>query len=69
MMSTLTIELPDGMKPASDLQGSPSRVGNASADEVMRTCLICGKRLEERKCKLFCPDPRCGYFLSCADYY
>jgi hypothetical protein len=33
-MSTLTIELPDGMKPASDLQGSHSRVGNASADEA-----------------------------------
>lgn len=39
------------------------------AEEVMRTCPNCGKQLHERKCKLFCPDPRCGYYLSCADYY
>jgi hypothetical protein len=57
------------VKPIADLQDAPPLARNASADEVMRTCLICGKRLEERKCKLFCPDPRCGYFLSCADYY
>lgn len=36
---------------------------------VMRTCPVCGKPLAERKCKLFCPDPVCGYYLSCADFY
>ena len=40
-----------------------------AAEELMRTCPNCGSELAERKCKLFCPDPRCGYFLSCADYY
>lgn len=41
----------------------------ASPEEVMRTCPNCGRRLQERRCKLFCPDPRCGFYLSCADYY
>jgi hypothetical protein len=32
----------------------------------MLTCANCGARMVERKCKLIC---RCGYFLSCSDYY
>jgi hypothetical protein len=36
---------------------------------LMRTCPNCGKPLAERKCKLFCEDPRCGFFLSCAEFY
>lgn len=40
-----------------------------AAEELMRTCPNCGREMAERKCKLVCPDPRCGYFLSCADYY
>lgn len=41
----------------------------ASPEELIRTCPNCGRALEERRCKLFCPDPRCGFFLSCAEYY
>ena len=33
---------------------------------VILTCANCGAQLDERKCKLVC---RCGYFLSCSDYY
>ncbi len=47
---------------------SPLRPSDA-AEILIRTCPVCGKELQERKCKLFCPDPCCGYFLSCADYY
>jgi hypothetical protein len=39
------------------------------AERLMRTCPNCSTELEERKCKLFCPRPGCGYFLSCADFY
>jgi hypothetical protein len=35
--------------------------------EPMLYCPVCSTRLIERKCKLFCE--RCGYYLSCADYY
>lgn len=33
---------------------------------VILTCANCGSTMDERKCKLIC---RCGYFLSCSDYY
>ena len=33
---------------------------------LVLTCANCGAPMDERKCKLIC---RCGYFLSCSDYY
>ena len=33
---------------------------------VILTYANCGAPMDERKCKLIC---RCGYFLSCSDYY
>ncbi|MGC8883097.1 MAG: hypothetical protein ACP5UT_09690 [Bryobacteraceae bacterium] len=39
----------------------------AADSEPMLWCPVCSRRLEQKKCKLFCPD--CGYFMSCADYY
>ena len=38
-----------------------------SENEPMLYCPVCSVRLEQRKCKLFCPQ--CGYYMSCADYY
>ena len=40
----------------------------AGSDPValILTCANCGAQMDERKCKLIC---RCGYFLSCSDYY
>jgi hypothetical protein len=35
--------------------------------EPMLYCPVCSLRLAERKCKLYCE--RCGYYMSCADYY
>ena len=49
-------------------QPSEPKTAN-NPERVMRTCPICGKELAERKCKLYCPDPRCGYYLSCSDFY
>jgi hypothetical protein len=34
-----------------------------------RICPNCGAALLERKCKLLCPDPACGYYMSCSDFY
>jgi hypothetical protein len=38
-----------------------------SSAEPMLYCPVCSLRLSERKCRLFCE--RCGYYMSCADYY
>jgi hypothetical protein len=36
-------------------------------DEPMLYCPVCSTRLSEFKCKLLCA--KCGYYMSCADYY
>jgi hypothetical protein len=43
--------------------GTPTDIDPAA---VILTCANCGAAMDERKCKLVC---RCGYFLSCSDYY
>ena len=35
--------------------------------EPMLYCPVCSTRLAARKCKLLCE--KCGYYMSCADYY
>jgi hypothetical protein len=37
------------------------------ADEPMLYCPRCNDKLSQHKCKLVCN--RCGYYMSCADYY
>jgi hypothetical protein len=58
----LTIE-PDG-EDVTRVEGSPEAGSDPGA--LMLTCANCGAAMDERKCKLIC---RCGYFLSCSDYY
>lgn len=49
-------------------RSAPSAPPHDDAERAMRTCPVCGSELAERKCKLYCARPGCGYFLSCADY-
>jgi hypothetical protein len=39
-----------------------------SAGPALRVCPNCGASLADRSCKLVCPNPACGYYLSCSDY-
>ena len=57
------IILLDELSPATD-ELSPAT--EADPGTVVLTCANCGATMDERKCKLIC---RCGYFLSCSDYY
>jgi hypothetical protein len=34
---------------------------------AMLYCPVCSTRLTGRQCKLLCE--KCGYYMSCADYY
>ena len=47
-----------------DRSAAPS---HRDEQEPMLYCPVCSTRLTERKCKLLCQ--KCGYYLSCADYY
>ena len=60
-------ERPRSMPPIQLLE-DPDAAPDPSADPatLILTCANCGAAMDERKCKLIC---RCGYFLSCSDYY
>ena len=51
----------------SAVEPSEPDTASPSENEPMLYCPVCSVRLEQRKCKLFCPQ--CGYYMSCADYY
>jgi hypothetical protein len=42
-------------------------LAEASAEHHSVYCPTCSHRLSGMRCKLVCR--RCGYYLSCADYY
>jgi hypothetical protein len=41
--------------------------GAHEVDEPTLYCPVCSQRLVALKCKLICE--KCGYYMSCADYY
>jgi hypothetical protein len=43
------------------------RPSSGKENEPMLYCPVCSTRLTELKCKLLCN--KCGYYMSCADYY
>jgi hypothetical protein len=51
-----------------DPRPEPRLDSESAPDEpALRYCPVCDTRLEDRSCKLVCP--RCGYFMSCSDFY
>jgi ribosomal protein L32 len=38
-----------------------------AAEHPISFCPVCSERLEPKRCKLVCA--KCGYYLSCSDYY
>ena len=54
---------PNEWLPDTDHASPPDELDPAA---ILLTCANGGAQMLERKCKLIC---RCGYFLSCSDYY
>ena len=55
------------MDEESSRQAAESRRQLIGENEPMLYCPVCSTRLTELKCKLICD--KCGYYMSCADYY
>lgn len=68
MMEVRPLVLFDEDESPGSTAGAGAVGGTADVDPgtVVLTCANCGATMDERKCKLIC---RCGYFLSCSDYY
>jgi hypothetical protein len=72
MLDRATDPAPDAAPPvAAPLHMLDDEVASADTapddpGRLILTCANCGAAMDERKCKLIC---RCGYFLSCSDYY
>ena len=46
----------------------PDRQDQVTEDDLaILYCPVCSTRLAGRSCKLLCE--KCGYYMSCADYY
>lgn len=58
--------VPEAVLPILILDGDAPSGAIADPAALILTCANCGAAMDERKCKLVC---RCGYFLSCSDYY
>jgi hypothetical protein len=68
MLERPPADRPDTTFPPMLLLDDPDAEAASDPDPgvVILTCANCGAPMDERKCKLIC---RCGYFLSCSDYY
>ncbi len=66
----MTMHAQLGASPGRSLEPIQLLDGDVDAEPdpaaLILTCANCGAAMDERKCKLIC---RCGYFLSCSDYY
>lgn len=52
---------------AEEPEREPEETQDRSEEQPMLYCPVCSERLAQSRCKLICE--KCGYFMSCADYY
>jgi hypothetical protein len=55
------------MPPSKTLPERADPQPKLAAEHICQWCPNCAAKLESSRCKLICR--RCGYYMSCADYY
>ncbi len=53
--------------PEAAVENTPTQCPLDTSEHHSVFCPTCSSRLQESRCKLICG--KCGYFLSCADFY
>ena len=48
-----------------DASGNPPTVRRPGAREWVHVCERCGEQMQERQCKILCPN--CGHMRDCSD--